>query len=1481
MRRLALPIGLALLAALLLGVAGLAWLVGTTPGARFALSALSRPAGFQVTARAVEGRLLDHLRFSGVRIARPKLSVQIESLEITWAPRRLFSWDLSVRDLVASGVRIQDDEPPSTKPPHLSWPRVTGAARRFSARISRLKISALSYRNLDRQPLLLTELSTSLGYRDGLLSLAGFSAVSPDGRVSGELAAGFARPSLRLDLALVPAQPVQGMDLFSLQARLLPGKESEQLMGSIAAAGRSGGAQRLELTGELGMTGNSFRLRKLGLARSDRSGTLTGEGSVTLTQGEPLLFLALKGTDLDLFNELKQSTRLSGTLTFTGSPTSYRGNFALENRGPGWRSASLAADYQGGAAGVKLAPVTGNLLEGRLRGNLELAWAEGFQIRGSLAGRGLNTRNIAPDWSGLVNLDLAGDLHWPKQGGLRGQVNGKLLESRLHGRDLTGELQMAFAGERQLVKRLFLKGRGFDLRGEGELNRRLNLVAKVGDLSRLVPGAAGEVQADGWVRWLDGRLSGAAVGEGRNLAASGVRVTAAKLSARLEDGTGYPVHLDASLSGLSLGRFQADAALLTLDGTASRHTLNAKLNSSCGEALATLTGGYGNGTWRGELARFSGRDSIGPWGLTAPAPLLLSAGRSYLAPLVLHGAQNERIEIAGEMTRFPAAGALRGGWSGVNLARSDCWLQGVQIVGASSGDLKLRLSPGNRLVLSGRADAQATVTTDGRSVTLERAAATLDGGGQGLRAALDLTLAQSGGKAQLLFDSRTPATLSLPRQGDLTLRCSDLDLALLRPLLPENLKFDGRLGGLATGKLLPGGRFDLKGNASLAQGRVNWSGDAETFDASLEKAELVFGWRGGKGSVGRLKVTGQAAATGAYTANGKRIAIERLALRLDADESGTRARLDLAVQGGGILKGSLASASPAGSALPETGDLALEWSGIDPMLLKPWLPGSLNLEGKFSGQARGKLLPGSHLEMDGEALFSQGKASWQGNAGEMNANLRSSSLAFAWRGDSLTGTLSLALAEHGTAKGRFELPIPARFPVLVNQEGTLQGFLVGQVEERGILSAFFPGLVQESHGLLDLDLTLGGIWRQPVMLGNLSLSRAGAYLPTAGIRVSDLQLSAKLEKDQIRIDSFKAVSGEGHVEGTALVRLKGWQVAGYQGTLSGERFQTVYLPELQISSSPRLTFKGDADRILVSGELRLPELLISGPPARTMVTPSKDVIFEGATAVAVDKKSPLKVEGRIHLVLGDKVLVKTEGIDAQLGGEMDLVLDGLDSITSRGEIRVIKGRYRAYGMDLNIVRGRLYYVDGPVDQPNLDILALRTVLEVRAGVTVAGVLGAQIVKLYSEPTMPEVDILAYMVLGHPLGSSSEQGSLVATAASSLFSYGESNSLQEQIKNRLGLTVLGIETVDQSASGRMGYKEVSVTPTGAASKASSGESLFTVGKFLTPKLYLSYGRSLVSGGNLFMLRYDILRHWQIETQSGSESGVDLYYKLEFN
>ena len=1321
---------IAALAAALIGAGGwgAAWLAGTTDGVRWLMDAVSRHTPLTISAREVDGRLLDRLQLVGVRVALAPVEVRMERLDFRWAPLRLLSGSVAAKELTLTGVHIRDNTPKET-PPDLAWPRVSGLAGFFDGWIERLRMSGLTYRRLDGLPVNVTTISSSVAWRNALLSLSDLVAVAPSGRVTGSIAAGLSPPSLRFDLAVTPAVPVAGMDAFSLQGRFLPGRNPEQLAGGFTATGSSGKVKRLELAGEAGMTRKAFNLRQLRLAGPGRLGTVTGGGTVTLTAREPLLELQLGAAGLDLAPELNVPTDLSGTLTLMGTPGLYRGEFTLANRGKGWRTARLSGVYQGDSAGVKLAPLTGLLLAGSVQGSLDVRWRDEIFLEGTISGRNLNPAGIDPDWTGVVNFDLAGNGAWSGQAPPKGKVVGRLLESRLHGQALTGALQADFAHGDLHIDRLALQGKGFAINAAGELGKRLAFAAQVGDLGRLIPRTTGELRANGWVRWRDGRLDGSVTGRGGDLAAGGLRVAAANLSARLGEEKGSLLHIVATLRKVAYEGFQADSVTLEADGTAQRHTVNAALHSGGAEARVALSGAYSRGSWRGEIVRLSGRDGVGPWSLEAPAALSVAAGRITLAPLVIAGVQPERLEIAGDLTGEPLGGSVRVAWNGLNLARVNPWLTEVRATGASAGNIRLRFPEGGQPAFSGNARAVGTVTAEGYGITIQEGSLSLDGGEQGMHVGMELRLA-----------------------------------------------------------------------------------------------------------------------------------------------------------GGGMLNGAFSSPAPARLAIPGEGKVDLEWAGIDLLLIRPWLPRSVNLEGRFAGRATGTLLSGQRLALKGDAALSGGKVRWMRPEGEIKGNLRSAFLSWDWRGEALRGAVAMALAEQGQARGSFQLPLPARFPAVLDRKGPLQASLTGQVREQGILASLFPGLIRESHGELDANLQVSGTGEEPKIEGILKLAKAGAYLPTAGIHVKEVQLAMHLEKELVRIDSFRALSGPGHIEGTALVRLKGWQVAGYQGSINGERFQTVYLPELQILSSPNLTFEGTPGRLNIRGEVRLPELLIVSQPARAVVLPSRDVILERAPK-PVEKTLPLALDVQVRMVLGERVLVKVEGIDAQLDGSIDLVFRSLDKITSRGEIRVVKGRYKVYGVDLEIVRGRLFYAGGPINQPTLDILALRTVGDVRAGVTAGGILRAPVIKLYSEPVMPDVDTLAYIVFGHPLGNgnSGEQAVMMAQVAGALLSRGQSVALQEQIKNRLGLSTLEIQTTGE-APGRSGYKPIPVAPAGVAparKAADISQTMLTVGKYLTPQLYFSYGRSLFTGGNLFRLRYDIFKQWQIETQTGSESGVDLYYKIDFN
>jgi translocation and assembly module TamB len=500
--------------------------------------------------------------------------------------------------------------------------------------------------------------------------------------------------------------------------------------------------------------------------------------------------------------------------------------------------------------------------------------------------------------------------------------------------------------------------------------------------------------------------------------------------------------------------------------------------------------------------------------------------------------------------------------------------------------------------------------------------------------------------------------------------------------------------------------------------------------------------------------------------------------------------------------------------------------------------------------------------MAGGLKAAQGKLSWQGGKGLISARINRADLDFLWGGERVQGNVLLSLADYGSLKGNFRLPLPARPPFRFDPAGPVQVSLQGKVQEKGLLSALFPGMIEETRGNIDLDFGVDGTWAKPNPRGSLLLTNAGASFPSLGIRIEDLSSRWKLRNEQIQIESLRARSGPGQVEGTGTIWLKRWEMERFEGNLKGERVQALYLPNLRIQSSPRLQFQGTPKHISVRGEILLPEVHIYEVSAPGVVRASSDVVI---TDPVPEGKPPLSMDIQVRVILGERIQVKAGGIEARLAGNLDLKILGLkpEEMSARGEIRLAEGFYSGYGLSLRIERGRFIYAGGPVDNPDLDILALRRsedleeMYNIKVGVAIFGSLKNPKVKLYSQPAMKDEEILSYLVLGRPYDPKEGNLSLLLMGAGGLLA-GDSIGMLHEIKSRAG-----IDTVDiQSGSGDF------------------TRSMVTVGKYLTPQLYVSYGYGVFSEEQMLKIRYRISKSWEVETFRGNAMGVDLYYRIDF-
>jgi translocation and assembly module TamB len=1291
-----------------------------------------------------------------------------------------------------------------------TWPKITGLPARLNGWIDSLEMTGLSYRRGDQNPIQFNNISSTVLWHGRRLTFKNILIDADSVDVSGTVAAGFDRPFLYLDIKVVPDQPLNAMDSFAVRAHLLAGDSPVQVQGPVGILGFRGAEEQMTFSSDIKLEQYALMAENILLKETGRKGSLSGRGEIDFSSGEPAFRTSVEIAELDLYPELRLQTNIAGRLGIEGTPENYEGTFRISNAGESWRSGDLSGSLKGDRVGVRFLVKEGTWLRGALKGRVESSWEEGLSLYADMQARKLNPAAVTPEWHGMINFDISGRIAWPEDRKPEGEVSGKILNSTLRGRPLRGKVSAILSADDLIVRRLLLQGDGFDISAKGEIRNRLTFFADITDLSGLIPESQGRIHADGWLSIKD-RFRGAATAAGYGIVIDDLSIGTTSLRADFFTSEKQPLNINAEVKKAGYKTVLIDSARIDVRGSAEQHDIVFSADFHKSGLMAKMTGAYKAESWDGKITELSGHDSAGAWRLETPAKIYVSTQKILVPGLVLTGSEHERFTLKADIAMQPINGFVYSDWTRIDLSRANQWLSDFQLSGHTTGKLRATWSGGKLTGISAENINTGKFTADGQSLDIQEILLRADWNSKGLLASFQGKFSEYG-KFSGGMTSSVPVRLALPEQGKMNGTWQEVNLMILNPLLPDNARISGKMSG-----------------------RMNTE------------------WAGGD----LLHISGMIDTSGALIIDKQRVETKRTHLKIDWDSKGLSATADLELLAQqGTLKAEISSSVPVRAGLPDSGKIDIRLNKIDASVVRPWLPEGLDLEGIVSAQIKGRFLPDQRLDVSGSSRISGGSAGYATEKGEISAELRTAEVSFIWREEALRGNLEIALADYGNITGDFILPVPARIPVNIIKDGAIRLSLKGKAEEKGLLSSFFPGLIQESHGRLEIDIGLSGTWDKPLYTGKAELTDAGAYLPSSGIAIKDVRANARFDKNRIIIESFSAKSGKGSIKGYAELKMEKLRVTEYTGNIEGEDFQAVYLPELQVVVSPELTFQGKPGLVSVRGEIKVPELFVTESD-RPLVRPSDDVIIIDEEKKPDSRMGPA-LDISVNVVFGKRVFIKMEGIDARLEGQVRVTAKGLDAITGNGVVKVVKGAYRKHGIDLDIKRGQAVFAGGPISNPSLDILAVREAEDARAGIIVSGTAMSPVVNLYSDPPMTDTDILSYIVLGHAAGADQAQIGLLSRAAGLLLSKGESATLQAKLQKGLGVDVLDIQ----------------------AGGGDVARSALTVGKYLSPRLFISYGLSLFTGENVFRVRYKLSRRWEIQTESGIDTGIDLFYKIEF-
>ena len=456
------------------------------------------------------------------------------------------------------------------------------------------------------------------------------------------------------------------------------------------------------------------------------------------------------------------------------------------------------------------------------------------------------------------------------------------------------------------------------------------------------------------------------------------------------------------------------------------------------------------------------------------------------------------------------------------------------------------------------------------------------------------------------------------------------------------------------------------------------------------------------------------------------------------------------------------------------------------------------------------------------------------------------------RADSIWGTAPRPIAAAHAEEVAIELAIRDATAPLVN----------GSLSYPLRLSLAAPAVHADTARTLALRLRADAL---PLAVFDFLLPRGAtlagtvAFALTADGRASNPRLAGTMRTSNVELlvreDARIILGATGELSGAK----RSPRIAGRIDVRSG----LIKVPESQKNLHP-----SSGESALLPGTMTAAGADTAATDADTLETArAPQVPADSATSGTTPRGSRPDVDVTIDLPSG--LAVRGRGLDVEVAGRLQVTQQRGKPVVT-GELRAVRGTYTLVGRTLLLDRGTVRFQGDEGLDPALDIQLSTLVSSTKILVVVGGTTQKPELSLHSEPEMEQTDIIALLSLGKTFDQLSDEESniLRERAAAIVLSMGAA-ALQENVAGDLGIDVLQ-------------YRSNSAAPGGtSASDANVGSLAF--GKYLSPKLLLSYAYSLDRAtDDVLSLEYFLSGRLTLETlySVGGETGLGFGWTKEY-
>lgn len=393
-----------------------------------------------------------------------------------------------------------------------------------------------------------------------------------------------------------------------------------------------------------------------------------------------------------------------------------------------------------------------------------------------------------------------------------------------------------------------------------------------------------------------------------------------------------------------------------------------------------------------------------------------------------------------------------------------------------------------------------------------------------------------------------------------------------------------------------------------------------------------------------------------------------------------------------------------------------------------------------------------------------------------------------------------------------------------------------------------------------------------------------------GVRLIEGKLSARLDGDKLVLDSLRFPASLRVMP--AEWRTKEWittnpeakdgyaEARGQWNLIDGGgnvRLTLYRFPALQRSDryamvSGTVDLTAQMPRIDIVGDLKADAGWFSLEILQGVPSLDDDVKVRRAGDDPGTVSTPLQTSMNLKFDMGPRFYITGMGLDAGLLGSIQILLnDG--RLTGVGALRTRGGGIEAYGQKLRLRRGTLTF-QGRLDNPLLDIEALRTGEQVEAGVKVVGTAQRPRIDLVSYPDVSDVEKLSWLLLGRGPDESGSDAALLLSVGTALLGGGQ------PFYKQFGLDDVSVRTGNLGSSGSILPDRTVAGDVNRDSDSQLATQFLVASKSFANGITLSVEQALAGSDTVGRASYRLARGLSLDLKGGSVNGIALVYRTFF-